>query len=125
MNWTYAYNAWRIIGFNVFFFFPPVQFSVALVADQAAAASGPSRFRGPSPETEGADFTEQGKDMIQRTPNITYLSTFCVMNADLLSLYFVWVFCCQRLGFSGKKCTQLLAARRRKNPKLHFTSSSD
>ncbi len=50
------------------FFFPPVQFSLERVAGEAAAASGPSRFRGPSPEAEGAHYSEQGKDMIQRTP---------------------------------------------------------
>lgn len=42
-----------------------VQFSMALVADQAAAASSPSRFRETSPGKQGACFTKKGKDMGQ------------------------------------------------------------
>lgn len=44
-----------------------MQFIVELVADEAAAAQRLLHFRGPSPETEGANFTEQGKGMIRCT----------------------------------------------------------
>lgn len=70
--------------FSAVVFISPVQFSVEIMASSAAAPSGPSSFRGSSTETEGAHFTETGKDLIN-----TVLSTLCVMTADLLPAFCV------------------------------------
>lgn len=70
-----------------------MQFSVALVADQAAAASSPSRSRETSPGRQGTCCTEKGKDMGQQDPKqylyatVSDYSPFmtCVMMCELFS----------------------------------------
>lgn len=53
--------------FYAIMFISPVQFNVEIMEDSAAAESRPSHFRGSSPETESAHFTEQGKYIKQGT----------------------------------------------------------
>lgn len=104
-------------------FFSLVQFSVEPVADKAAAASRLLLLRGSSPETKGTNFTEQGKDTIQRSCKSSTEKNYVWLL--LISFLYICAVLFLRLGFSGKKCTQLLFAREKKNPKLHFTLSSD
>lgn len=80
------------------------------VADEAAAPTTTSRFRGSSTEVEGSEVTEQGKDTVFMCTD----SLSCPFPINLLLLF------CQRLGLCGKRCTELLVVRGRKNLKQLF-----
>lgn len=57
-----------------------VQFSMALVADQAAATSSPSHFRETSPGRQGTCFTEKGKDMGQQDPKTIFICLYAIVS---------------------------------------------
>lgn len=66
-----------------------MQFSVAVVADKTTAASRSLHFRETSPETEGTNFTEKGKDTSQfyHESYIAYyliILLFCVIIDELV-----------------------------------------